>query len=358
MSFTLLRRLKTEPVSCMRFTQHTVLVGSHKFYEIDLKSFKVEEFLDPSDMSLSHAVYASKNSIYPLAIVQTRNLAENKIIEYLLCYDGFGIFVDEYGLRSRPNDVKWAHRPSQIVFRRPFIFVVYYSSVEVIHLNEDAFQRPWSDSDSVNSCFSDSTNSVKKISVEISAPSYLGKSLTPSSIYISNKVVQSAEICELNGSEVFKSDSLGASIDTLDTVDDLDSCKNVQNNVDVSLSMLTDVDTNFSADSSIEASSDFSSKIKAKAKIINSLKRENNKVSAIQELLSKQNADFKQSKASAEESDSSFEESDLDSSNEDSSGSRKYSNQSSNVKFNKKCLKTNGSHDTNGEILKKQVRFN
>ncbi|XP_077302884.1 citron rho-interacting kinase sticky [Arctopsyche grandis] len=348
MSFTLLRHLKTEPVSCMRFTQHTVLVGSHKFYEIDLKSFKVEEFLDPSDTSLYHAVYASKNSIYPLAIVQTKSRAEDKVIEYLLCYDGFGIFVDEYGLRSRRNDVKWAHRPSQIVFRRPFIFVVYYSSVEVIHLSGDAFQRSWSDSDSVNSCSSsNSSNCVKKMSVELNAPSYLGKSLTPSSIYVSNKnnTTHAAEICELNGSEIFKSDNLGASIDTLDTVDDLDSCKNVQNNMDVSLSMLTDVDMNLSQDSSIEASTDFSLKIKAKAKVINSLKRENNKVSAIQELLSRQNADFKQSKA--EESDSSFDGSDPDSSNEDSTSSRKYTNQSNNVKFNKNCLKTNGSHDTN-----------
>lgn len=354
MTFKPLRCLKTEPISCMKFTQHTVIVGSHKFYEIDLKTFNVEEFLDPSDVSLSHAVYAYKKNIHPLEIIQTKTTCD-KMIEYLLCYNGFGVFVDEYGQKSRPDDIKWTNHPSNIVYRKPFIFITYYSSVEIVHLKEDSFQRTWSDRDSV--CSSSSSNSYnlpKKITVEFNSPYYLGKSLTPSSIFISqkNKFESSLEIFEFNGTEICKS-NLASSVDTLDTIDDIDSCKNLANDLEVSLSALTDSDSNGAESSIVKTRTDFSSKIREKAKVINSLKRENDKVNAIQGMISKtKNTDNSSGDSSDDENESSYEEKNI----------RKYSNQSNSLRYKsennlKNILKEKNSAETT-PVLRKQVRFN
>ena len=35
-----------QPTAAIYFTDHSVLVGTTKFYEIDLKNFSAEEFLD------------------------------------------------------------------------------------------------------------------------------------------------------------------------------------------------------------------------------------------------------------------------------------------------------------------------
>ena len=39
----------SQPTAAIEFTGHSVLVGTTKFYEIDLKSFSAEEFLDLTD---------------------------------------------------------------------------------------------------------------------------------------------------------------------------------------------------------------------------------------------------------------------------------------------------------------------
>ena len=39
----------SQPTAAIEFTDHSVLVGTTKFYEIDLKSFSAEEFLDLTD---------------------------------------------------------------------------------------------------------------------------------------------------------------------------------------------------------------------------------------------------------------------------------------------------------------------
>lgn len=354
MTFKSLRCLRTEPISCMKFTKHTIIVGSHKFYEIDLKTFKVEEFLDPSDVSLSHAVYAYKNNIHPLQIIQTKTDCD-KMIEYLLCFNGFGVFVDEYGQKSRPDDIKWTNHPSNIVYRKPFIFITYYSSVEIVHLKDDSFQRTWSDRDSVSSsCSSNSFNLPKKMTVDFNFPYYLGKAPTSSSIFISqkNKFENSFEIFEFNGTEIFKS-NLASSVDTLDTIDDIDSSKNLDNDLEVSLSALTDSDSNVTENSSVETRTDFSSKIREKAKVINSLKRENDKVSTIQGMISKtRNTVNSSGDSSDDENDSSYEEKNM----------RKHANQLNSLQYKldnnlKNILKEKNSTETT-PVLRKQVRFN
>lgn len=44
-----------EPTSCILFTENSVIVGTDKFFEIDLSTFEAEEFLDFSDVRLKQA---------------------------------------------------------------------------------------------------------------------------------------------------------------------------------------------------------------------------------------------------------------------------------------------------------------
>lgn len=44
-----------EPTSCILFTDNSVIVGTDKFFEIDLSTFEAEEFLDFSDIRLKQA---------------------------------------------------------------------------------------------------------------------------------------------------------------------------------------------------------------------------------------------------------------------------------------------------------------
>ncbi|KAG8146179.1 hypothetical protein E2320_012557, partial [Naja naja] len=56
----------SEPCSCIHFTNYSIIVGTNKFYEIEMKQYTLEEF---------------------------------------------GIFVDSYGRRSRSDDLKWSRLP-------------------------------------------------------------------------------------------------------------------------------------------------------------------------------------------------------------------------------------------------------
>lgn len=69
------------------------------------------EFLDPSDKSLAHVVFGAQQlHIYPVAILDvTRSRTADP--EYLLCFNVFGVFVDKFGQRTRPDDIKWSHLP-------------------------------------------------------------------------------------------------------------------------------------------------------------------------------------------------------------------------------------------------------
>lgn len=69
----------------------SAIVSSKKFFEIDLMNLSQNE----CDKTLAHT-YKSK----PF------NSFGINGYEYLLCFEDFGVFVDEYGRRSRSNDIK------------------------------------------------------------------------------------------------------------------------------------------------------------------------------------------------------------------------------------------------------------
>lgn len=132
--FSPLRVLDTaEPCSCILFNEHSVVVGANKYFEIDLKSFAADEFLDVSDTSLSHAYKCHKLGSYPVAIMHVNK----QPVEYLLCFNEFGCFVDEYGRRNRENDLKWTHLPIAFAFCGNFLFVVQFAAVEIIRISPD-----------------------------------------------------------------------------------------------------------------------------------------------------------------------------------------------------------------------------
>lgn len=111
-------------VSAILFTRHTAIVSSDKFYEIDLDSYGAEEFVDLSEQSLSHTV-----NCQPVVAVRISRQ------EFLLCFMECGIFVDEYGCRSRPYDINWEYTPTGFMYREPFLYVSHFQSIQIIRLH-------------------------------------------------------------------------------------------------------------------------------------------------------------------------------------------------------------------------------
>ncbi|KAH8338319.1 hypothetical protein KR067_013169 [Drosophila pandora] len=112
------------PVSSIFFTRHSAIVSSDKFYEIDLDNFAAEEFVDLADKSMQ-----STAKCQPITAVRISRQ------EYLLCFAECGVFVDEFGCRSRPCDLNWVYAPTGFVYREPFLFVAHYQSVQIIRLH-------------------------------------------------------------------------------------------------------------------------------------------------------------------------------------------------------------------------------
>lgn len=126
--FKPLRILDTaEPTSCILFTEHSLIIGANKFFEVDLVNFEADEFLDASDLALTHAIKCSSIGSFPLAIQQiSKNPAE-----FLVCFKEFATFVDEFGRSSRNNDLKWNHLPLAFHYNGPYLYVVHFTAVEI-----------------------------------------------------------------------------------------------------------------------------------------------------------------------------------------------------------------------------------
>jgi citron Rho-interacting kinase len=120
-----------EPVISIHFTKHSVIVASNKFFEIDLITYAAEEFLDMSDVSLRDTV-----NLKPLFITQISSK------EFLLCFKEIGIFVDEFGNRSRPiiEDIKWLYKPREFMYKDSVLFVSHAECLEIIDI-EKSFTR-------------------------------------------------------------------------------------------------------------------------------------------------------------------------------------------------------------------------
>ncbi|KAH8307050.1 hypothetical protein KR044_004016 [Drosophila immigrans] len=111
------------PVTSIFYTRHSAIVSSDKFYEIDLNNYAAEEFIDLADKSLQHTVKCQ-----PFVAVRISRQ------EFLLCFAECGVFVDEFGCRSRPYDLNWIYAPTGFIYREPFLYVSHYQHVQVMRL--------------------------------------------------------------------------------------------------------------------------------------------------------------------------------------------------------------------------------
>ncbi|XP_058896775.2 citron Rho-interacting kinase isoform X4 [Kogia breviceps] len=157
----------SEPCSCVHFTNYSILIGTNKFYEIDMKQYTLEEFLDKNDHSLAPALFASSSPSFPVAIMQVNGAAQRE--EFLLCFHEFGVFVDSYGRRSRTDDLKWSRLPLAFAYREPYLFVTHFNSLEVIEIQARS-----------------SLGTPARAYLEIPNPRYLGPAISSGAIYLAS----------------------------------------------------------------------------------------------------------------------------------------------------------------------------
>lgn len=135
--FCIRKEIETsEPCSCIHSTGYSIIIGTNKFYEIEMKQYVLEEFLDKNDVTLASAVFAASSHSFPISIIQVTTAPQKD--EYLLCFHEFGVFVDAYGRRSRSEDIKWSRLPLSFAYREPYLFVTYFNSLDVIEIQGHA----------------------------------------------------------------------------------------------------------------------------------------------------------------------------------------------------------------------------
>uniref|UniRef100_A0A3Q2NU31 Citron Rho-interacting kinase n=1 Tax=Fundulus heteroclitus TaxID=8078 RepID=A0A3Q2NU31_FUNHE len=166
--FCIRKEIETsEPCSCIHFTGYSIIIGTNKFYEIEMKQYVLEEFLDKNDVTLASAVFAASSHSFPISIIQVTTAPQKD--EYLLCFHEFGVFVDSYGRRSRTDDIKWSRLPLSFAYREPYLFVTYFNSLDVIEIQGHA-----------------ALGSPSYAHLDIPNPRYLGPAISSGAIYLAS----------------------------------------------------------------------------------------------------------------------------------------------------------------------------
>ncbi|XP_077457428.1 citron Rho-interacting kinase isoform X2 [Stigmatopora argus] len=178
-----------EPCSCIHLTSYSIILGTNKFYEIEMKQFVLEEFLDKNDMSLASAVFAASSHSFPIAITQVASGVQKE--EYLLCFHEFGVFVDTYGRRSRTDDIKWSRLPLSFAYREPYLFVTYFNSLDVIEVQGHSALGP-----------------LVLAHLDIPSPRYLGPAISSGAIYLASSYQNKLRVICCKGSLIRESGEL------------------------------------------------------------------------------------------------------------------------------------------------------
>ncbi|XP_029357565.1 citron Rho-interacting kinase isoform X2 [Echeneis naucrates] len=166
--FCIRKEIETsEPCSCIHFTGYSIIIGTNKFYEIEMKQYVLEEFLDKNDVTLASAVFAASSHSFPISIIQVTTAPQKD--EYLLCFHEFGVFVDAYGRRSRSDDIKWSRLPLSFAYREPYLFVTYFNSLDVIEIQGHA-----------------ALGAHSYAHLDIPNPRYLGPAISSGAIYLAS----------------------------------------------------------------------------------------------------------------------------------------------------------------------------
>ncbi|XP_052411497.1 citron rho-interacting kinase isoform X4 [Carassius gibelio] len=166
--FCIRKEIETsEPCSCIHFTGYSIIIGTNKFYEIEMKQYVLEEFLDKNDVTLASAVFAASSHSFPISIIQVTSAPQK--VEYLLCFHEFGVFVDAYGRRSRSDDIKWSRLPLSFAYREPYLFVTYFNSLDVIEVQSHSALGPHA-----------------YAHLDIPNPRYLGPAISSGAVYLAS----------------------------------------------------------------------------------------------------------------------------------------------------------------------------
>uniref|UniRef100_A0A8C2X3B6 Citron rho-interacting serine/threonine kinase n=1 Tax=Cyclopterus lumpus TaxID=8103 RepID=A0A8C2X3B6_CYCLU len=182
-----------EPCSCIHLTSYSIIIGTNKFYEIEMKQFVLEEFLDKNDVSLASAVFAASSHSFPIAIMQVASSMQKE--EYLLCFHEFGVFVDTYGRRSRTEDIKWSRLPLSFAYREPYLFVTYFNSLDVIEVQGHASLGP-----------------TVLAHLDIPNPRYLGPAISSGAIYLASSYQNKLRVICCKGSLIRETGELHGSL--------------------------------------------------------------------------------------------------------------------------------------------------
>ncbi|XP_064619813.1 citron rho-interacting kinase-like [Lineus longissimus] len=208
-SFCIRKELPTtEPCSCIEFGDGHVIVGTDKFYSIELDHYNMTEFLDKTDSSLAFAVYgAATYDSYPLAVHQIAARPE----EYLLCFHEFGVFVDSLGKRSRQDDLKWDGLPLGFAHHSPYLYVVHFNSIQVIDITiaEAHLRCRWA-------------------SLDIPNPRFIGAALSDQSVYISSN---HNEVTDIIGLKVVTLDESCISLESKENLPTYPSTSSVASSI-------------------------------------------------------------------------------------------------------------------------------
>lgn len=106
------------------FNSHSAIVACEKFYEVDLRSYTAEEFLDMSDHSLR-----------PTLKCQPLNVFRINSNELLMCFEEYGVFVDDYGLRARKENLKWNTKAIEFFYKNFLLFIIHDETVQILKIN-------------------------------------------------------------------------------------------------------------------------------------------------------------------------------------------------------------------------------
>lgn len=128
---------------------------------------------------------------FPVAIVQ---ISKNPK-EYILCFNEFSVFCDEYGRSTRSFEIKSTHLPIAFHFIKPYLYVIHFAALEIIKISEDT----------CNTNSSDSLDNLERTKIELGKFRYLGFSKKGIYLSINNEVkfVEAKKVVDGDLSSIF-----------------------------------------------------------------------------------------------------------------------------------------------------------
>ncbi|XP_059174276.1 citron Rho-interacting kinase-like isoform X6 [Physella acuta] len=179
----------SEPCSCVCLADNYAIVGTERFYKINIEHPSLLDFVDRQDNSLAFAAYGAANhNSFPLSVVRVS--PESLPLEFLLCFHEFGVFVDHRGQRSRATDIKWSGLPLAFAYVEPFLYVTYTNTIQATVVPTDKSQAKG-----------------RQTVIDVQSPRYLGPAPGAGCVYISSTTTNITEIICLRGQEDLTADS-------------------------------------------------------------------------------------------------------------------------------------------------------